>query len=54
MTLAFAGMYLLVNFAPNMTQAISARTIQYYLVGWQFLVYVVRVLHLLLLLMYIL
>ncbi|XP_032741225.1 NIPA-like protein 2 [Rattus rattus] len=41
MTLAFAGTYLLVNFAPNITQAISARTIQYYFVGWQFLVYVI-------------
>ncbi|XP_021561696.1 NIPA-like protein 2 [Carlito syrichta] len=40
MTLAFAGTYLLVNFAPNITQAVSARTIQYYFVGWQFLVYV--------------
>lgn len=44
MTLAFAGTYLLVNFAPNITQAISARTIQYYFVGWQFLIYVVRIL----------
>ncbi|XP_019498108.1 PREDICTED: NIPA-like protein 2 isoform X3 [Hipposideros armiger] len=41
MTLAFAGTYLLVNFAPNITQAISARTIQYYFVGWQFLIYVI-------------
>lgn len=41
MTLAFAGTYLLVNFAPNVTQAISARTVQYYFVGWQFLVYVI-------------
>ncbi|XP_006241606.1 NIPA-like protein 2 isoform X2 [Rattus norvegicus] len=41
MTLAFAGTYLLVNFAPNITQAISARTIQYYFVGWQFLVYMI-------------
>ncbi|XP_052017316.1 NIPA-like protein 2 isoform X3 [Apodemus sylvaticus] len=41
MTLAFAGTYLLVNFAPNITQAISARTVQYYFVGWQFLVYVI-------------
>ncbi|XP_011515604.2 NIPA-like protein 2 isoform X1 [Homo sapiens] len=41
-TLAFAGTYLLVNFAPNITQAISARTVQYYLVGWQFLIYVKR------------
>lgn len=40
-TLAFAGTYLLVNFAPNITQAISARTVQYYFVGWQFLVYVI-------------
>ncbi|XP_055476156.1 NIPA-like protein 2 isoform X1 [Psammomys obesus] len=41
MTLSFAGTYLLVNFAPNITQAISARTVQYYFVGWQFLVYVI-------------
>ncbi|XP_060051977.1 NIPA-like protein 2 isoform X2 [Erinaceus europaeus] len=41
MTLAFAGIYLLVNFAPNITQVISARTIQYYFVGWRFLVYVI-------------
>ncbi|XP_040586317.1 NIPA-like protein 2 isoform X2 [Mesocricetus auratus] len=41
MTVAFAGTYLLVNFAPNMSQAISARTVQYYFVGWQFLVYVI-------------
>lgn len=41
MTLAFAGTYLLVNFAPNITQAISARTVQYYFVGWKFLVYVI-------------
>lgn len=41
MTLAFAGTYLLVNFAPNITQAVSARTIQYYFVGWQFLIYVI-------------
>ncbi|XP_053785417.1 NIPA-like protein 2 [Desmodus rotundus] len=40
-TLAFAGSYLLVNFAPNITQAISARTIQCYIVGWQFLIYVI-------------
>uniref|UniRef100_A0A8C5JWD2 NIPA-like domain containing 2 n=1 Tax=Jaculus jaculus TaxID=51337 RepID=A0A8C5JWD2_JACJA len=40
MTLAFAGTYLLVNFAPNITQNVSARTVQYYFVGWQFLVYV--------------
>ncbi|KAL2767010.1 NIPA-like protein 2 isoform a [Daubentonia madagascariensis] len=40
-TLAFAGTYLLVNFAPNITQAISAKTVQYYFVGWQFLIYVI-------------
>ncbi|KAM4865299.1 NIPA-like protein 2 isoform 2-T2 [Thomomys bottae] len=40
-TLAFTGTYLLVNFAPNVTQAISARTVQYYFVGWQFLLYVI-------------
>ncbi|KAB0397537.1 hypothetical protein E2I00_014562 [Balaenoptera physalus] len=39
MTLAFAGTYLLVNFAPNITQDISARTVQYYFVGWQFMTY---------------
>uniref|UniRef100_A0ABI7YNZ9 NIPA like domain containing 2 n=1 Tax=Felis catus TaxID=9685 RepID=A0ABI7YNZ9_FELCA len=41
MTLGFAGTYLLVNFAPNRTQSISARTVQYYFVGWQFLIYVI-------------
>ncbi|XP_036987002.2 NIPA-like protein 2 isoform X1 [Artibeus jamaicensis] len=41
MTLAFAGSYLLVNFAPNRTQTISARMIQCYFVGWQFLIYVI-------------
>ncbi|TKC41567.1 hypothetical protein EI555_015690, partial [Monodon monoceros] len=39
MTLAFAGTYLLVNFAPNITQDISARTVQYSFVGWQFMTY---------------
>ncbi|XP_028356190.1 NIPA-like protein 2 isoform X4 [Physeter macrocephalus] len=39
MTLAFAGTYLLVNFAPNITQDISARTVQYYFVGWRFMTY---------------
>uniref|UniRef100_G1L122 NIPA like domain containing 2 n=1 Tax=Ailuropoda melanoleuca TaxID=9646 RepID=G1L122_AILME len=41
MTLAFAGTYLLVNFAPSRSQSISARTVQYYFVGWQFLIYVI-------------
>ncbi|XP_040116939.1 NIPA-like protein 2 isoform X2 [Oryx dammah] len=41
MTLALAGTYLLVNFAPNTTQAISARTVQYYFVGWQFMIYMI-------------
>ncbi|XP_007933033.1 NIPA-like protein 2 [Orycteropus afer afer] len=40
-TLAFAGIYLLVNFAPNITQNISARTVQYFFVGWQFLMYLI-------------
>lgn len=48
MTLALAGTYLLVNFAPNITQAISARTVQYYFVGWQFMIYMVRTLKILL------
>ena len=48
MTLALAGTYLLVNFAPNITQAISARTVQYYFVGWQFMIYMVRILKILL------
>ncbi|XP_055402561.1 NIPA-like protein 2 isoform X1 [Bubalus kerabau] len=41
MTLALAGTYLLVNFAPNITQPISARTVQYYFVGWQFMIYMI-------------
>nr|XP_035133509.1 NIPA-like protein 2 isoform X2 [Callithrix jacchus] len=41
LALAFAGTYLLVSFAPNITQAISARTVQYYFVGWQFLIYMI-------------
>lgn len=49
MTLAFAGTYLLVNFAPNITQDISARTVQYSFVGWQFMTYGVRILKILLL-----
>ncbi|KAM6215111.1 NIPA-like protein 2 [Rhynchocyon petersi] len=41
MTLALAGTYLLVNFAPTITQSVSARTVQYYFVGWKFLIYVI-------------
>ncbi|XP_045661836.1 NIPA-like protein 2 isoform X1 [Ursus americanus] len=41
MTLAFAGTYLLVNFAPSRSQSISAKTVQYYFIGWQFLIYVI-------------
>lgn len=48
MTLAFAGTYLLVNFAPSRSQSISAKTVQYYFIGWQFLIYVVRILYILL------
>ncbi|XP_055980914.1 NIPA-like protein 2 [Sorex fumeus] len=40
-TLAFAGIYLLVNFAPSLMQTLTARTIQYYFVGWKFMVYVI-------------
>ncbi|XP_049629867.1 NIPA-like protein 2 [Suncus etruscus] len=40
-TLAFAGTYLLVNFAPCAPQTVTARTIQYYFVGWKFMVYVI-------------
>uniref|UniRef100_A0A4X2K998 NIPA like domain containing 2 n=1 Tax=Vombatus ursinus TaxID=29139 RepID=A0A4X2K998_VOMUR len=40
-TLAFAGTYILVAFAPNITQDITARKVQYYFVGWQFLAYVI-------------
>ncbi|XP_051826868.1 NIPA-like protein 2 isoform X4 [Antechinus flavipes] len=40
-TLASAGTYLLVAFAPDISQDITARKVQYYLVGWQFLAYVI-------------
>ncbi|XP_007488214.1 NIPA-like protein 2 isoform X2 [Monodelphis domestica] len=40
-TLAFAGTYLLVAFAPNITQDITAKKVRYYFVGWQFLAYVI-------------
>ncbi|XP_066873188.1 NIPA-like protein 2 isoform X3 [Kogia breviceps] len=37
--MSVTGTYLLVNFAPNITQEISARTVQYYFVGWRFMTY---------------
>ncbi|XP_074842987.1 NIPA-like protein 2 isoform X2 [Carettochelys insculpta] len=40
-TLAIAGTYLLVTFAPHVTQELTATKIQNYLVSWQFLVYVI-------------
>ncbi|XP_072459528.1 NIPA-like protein 2 isoform X1 [Notamacropus eugenii] len=39
--LAFAGTCILVAFAPNLTQDITAGKVQYYFVGWQFLAYVI-------------
>ncbi|NXS11563.1 NPAL2 protein, partial [Neodrepanis coruscans] len=38
-TLAITGIYLLVTFAPNVPQELTARQIQNYLVSWPFLVY---------------
>ncbi|XP_067391980.1 NIPA-like protein 2 [Emydura macquarii macquarii] len=40
-TLTIAGTYLLVTFAPNVTQEITATKIENYLVSWQFLIYVI-------------
>lgn len=40
-TLTIVGTYLLVTFAPNITQELTARKIQNYLVSWQFLICVV-------------
>uniref|UniRef100_A0A6I8NB59 NIPA like domain containing 2 n=1 Tax=Ornithorhynchus anatinus TaxID=9258 RepID=A0A6I8NB59_ORNAN len=40
-TLTIAGLYLLVTFAPTITQDITARKIQTSFVSWQFLVYVI-------------
>lgn len=41
-TLAVAGTYLLVTFAPNVPQELTARRVQNNLVSWPFLVYVHR------------
>ncbi|XP_006028060.1 NIPA-like protein 2 [Alligator sinensis] len=40
-TLTIVGTYLLVTFAPNLTQELTARKIQNYLVSWQFLICVI-------------
>ncbi|XP_044863544.1 NIPA-like protein 2 isoform X3 [Mauremys mutica] len=40
-TLTIAGTYLLVTFAPNVTQELTATKIQNYLISWQFLIYVI-------------
>ncbi|XP_035175237.1 NIPA-like protein 2 isoform X2 [Oxyura jamaicensis] len=40
-TLAVAGTYLLVTFAPNVPQELTARQVQNNLVSWPFLVYVI-------------
>ncbi|NXC49549.1 NPAL2 protein, partial [Penelope pileata] len=39
--LAVVGSYLLVTFAPNVPQELTARQVQNYLVSWPFLVYVI-------------
>ncbi|NXX70943.1 NPAL2 protein, partial [Spizella passerina] len=38
-TLTITGIYLLVTFAPNVPQELTARQVQNYLVSWPFLVY---------------
>ncbi|NWH29501.1 NPAL2 protein, partial [Chloropsis hardwickii] len=40
-TLTITGIYLLVTFAPNVPQELTARQVQNYLVSWPFLVYAV-------------
>ncbi|XP_065524761.1 NIPA-like protein 2 isoform X1 [Lathamus discolor] len=40
-TLSVTGTYLLVTFAPNVSQEITARQVQNYLVSWPFLVYAI-------------
>nr|XP_032629436.1 NIPA-like protein 2 isoform X2 [Chelonoidis abingdonii] len=40
-TLTIAGTYLLVTFAPNVTQEFTATKIQNYLISWPFLIYVI-------------
>ncbi|XP_074750356.1 NIPA-like protein 2 [Strix uralensis] len=40
-TLTVTGTYLLVTFAPNVPQELTARRVQNYLVGWPFLVYLI-------------
>uniref|UniRef100_A0A8D0EYS7 NIPA like domain containing 2 n=1 Tax=Strix occidentalis caurina TaxID=311401 RepID=A0A8D0EYS7_STROC len=42
-TLTVTGTYLLVTFAPNVPQELTARRVQNYLVSWPFLVYLVRI-----------
>ncbi|KAM6457615.1 NIPA-like protein 2 isoform 3-T3 [Liasis olivaceus] len=40
-TVTLAGTFLLVTFAPHVTQKVTARTIQSNLVSWQFLIYMI-------------
>ncbi|CAM4584215.1 NIPA-like protein 2 isoform X1 [Lepidochelys kempii] len=40
-TLTIVGTYLLVTFAPNVIQELTATKIQNYLISWQFLIYVI-------------
>uniref|UniRef100_A0A8C4VNJ2 NIPA like domain containing 2 n=1 Tax=Gopherus evgoodei TaxID=1825980 RepID=A0A8C4VNJ2_9SAUR len=42
-TLTIAGTYLLVTFAPNVTQEFTATKIQNYLISWQFLIYILEI-----------
>lgn len=42
-TLTITGTYLLVTFAPNVPQDLTARRVQNYLVSWPFLVYSVSI-----------
>ena len=41
-TLAITGTYVLVNFAPHTTIHITAHLVQYYVMNWHFLLYLVR------------
>lgn len=42
-TLAITGTYLLVTFAPHNSVHITAHLVQYYMLSWQFLIYLVSV-----------
>lgn len=42
-TLAITGTYLLVTFAPHSSVHITAHLVQYYMLSWQFLLYLVSI-----------